>query len=302
MTPKALLVSGALSVLGQPLGVSQGQNQTCQSARGISLWSQRDPVFLLESLAAVASEDSLTLRFEDAKLRSDALKSHRVGVIGGLDPVSAVLTPHLDRLYAQIMKRASGRSSDAHRWANPGLYGSWVPGGFTSCFTGSARTVLDHGDFVRSFYGTFHPDFNGGHQPVYPNPVGIVVTDARGRLLGLHAVSLLRVARDPQGKVRVYFFNPNGEDRQNWGQGIRTQVSGFGERPGETSLPFADLATRIYAFHHTLPAADKATIPQDRVSSVTKRAQESWGQKYRWRQSKRSDSKGEPTKKKAAQD
>lgn len=107
MAGTALLVSGALSVLGQPLGVSQGQNQTCQSARGISLWGQRDPRFLLDSLAAVASDDSLTLRFEDTDLRSDARKTHRVGVVGGLDPVSAVLTPHLDRLYAQIMERST---------------------------------------------------------------------------------------------------------------------------------------------------------------------------------------------------
>jgi len=280
---RALLVSGALSVLGQPLGVSQGQNETCQSARGISLWSQREPGYLLERLATVARADALVLRFEGAELRSDASDDHRVGVIGGLDPVSAVLTPHLDRLYAQIMRRASGRDADAHRWANPGLYGRWIPVGFTSCFTGEGRTVRDHEAFVRAFYATFHPDFDGGRRPVLPNPVGVVVTDARGRYLGLHAVSIQRVARDPQGDVRVYFFNPNGEDRQDWGQGIRTRVDGAGERPGESSLPFADFAARIYAFHHDHPAADRAAIPKDRVQAVTRRARESWGEAYRWR-------------------
>jgi hypothetical protein len=288
-TPKIeaapLLASAALSVLGQPLGVSQGQNQTCQSARGISLWSQRDPAFLLDAIVAVAEGDSLQLPFEGAELRSDARKTHRAGVIGGLDPVSAVLTPHLDRLYAQIMQRSSGRTSDPHRWANPGLYGRWVPAGFTSCFTGARRTVLDHGEFVRAFYGTFHPEHNGGKKPAYPNPVGIVVTDASGKLLGLHAVSLLRVGKDPQGTTRVYFFNPNGEDRQRWGQGIRTQVAGFGERPGESSLPFADMATRIYAFHHAPSGASKADLPEELVSSVTKRAQASWGKAYRWKRS-----------------
>ncbi|HET7658506.1 MAG TPA: hypothetical protein VFK37_09455, partial [Bacillales bacterium] len=32
------LVAGTISVLGQPLGIGQGMNPTCQSARGISLW------------------------------------------------------------------------------------------------------------------------------------------------------------------------------------------------------------------------------------------------------------------------
>ncbi|HBP21339.1 MAG TPA: hypothetical protein DEA08_26565, partial [Planctomycetes bacterium] len=39
VTANQILVAGALSVLGQPLGVGQGRNPTCQAARGISLWS-----------------------------------------------------------------------------------------------------------------------------------------------------------------------------------------------------------------------------------------------------------------------
>jgi hypothetical protein len=284
MNEQALLVSGALSVLGQPLGVSQGQNQTCQSARGISLWGQRDPAYLLACLTSVVRDDVLVLPFEDEELRSDTLKTHRVEVIGGLDPVSALLTPHIDRLYGQIMKRVRGRSSDAHRWANPGLYGGWIPDGFSSCFTGAAGTVRDHGDFVRALYATFHPDYNAGREPVTPNPVGIVVTDGRGKFVGLHAVSLLRVAKDPQGEVRVYFFNPNGEDRQDWGQGIRTQVAGHGEEPGESSLPFADFATRIYAFHHH-PTEQEAEVPDEVVQAVSERARASWGKRFRWSRS-----------------
>lgn len=282
MEPKALLLSGAISVLGQPLGVSQGQNQTCQSARGISLWSQRDPAHLLACVKSVVTDDVIVLPFEGNQLRSNASSQHRVGVIGGLDPVSALLTPHVDRLYAQIMQRVSGRSSDAHRWANPGLYGGWIPDGFSSCFTGRRRTVRDHGDFVRAFFRTFHPEFNGGQPFVAPNPVGITVTDPSGRMVGLHAISLLRVATDTEGVVRVYFFNPNGEDRQNWGQGIETQVDGFGEYPGESSLPFDDFATRIYAFHHDPQVTSDAEVPAARVAAVTQRAKESWGRGYRW--------------------
>ncbi|MDZ7771118.1 MAG: hypothetical protein U5K38_19810 [Woeseiaceae bacterium] len=38
----ALLLAGTLSVLGQPRGVDQGHNPTCQAARAISLWSHND--------------------------------------------------------------------------------------------------------------------------------------------------------------------------------------------------------------------------------------------------------------------
>jgi len=101
-------------------------------------------------------------------------------------------------------------------------------------------------------------------------------------MVGLHAISLLRVATDTEGVVRVYFFNPNGEDRQNWGQGIETQVDGFGEHAGESSLPFDDFATRIYAFHYDPKLTSDAEVPEARVAAITERAKQSWGRGYRW--------------------
>ncbi|MEX0884330.1 MAG: hypothetical protein WDZ72_12735, partial [Cyclobacteriaceae bacterium] len=40
VTPKQYLIGALFRILGQPLGVGQGNNPTCQSARGISMWSQ----------------------------------------------------------------------------------------------------------------------------------------------------------------------------------------------------------------------------------------------------------------------
>ncbi|MGP9832527.1 hypothetical protein [Marinobacter sp. NSM] len=37
--PSAWLIQGVLNMLGQPLGVGQGKNPTCQSARALSMWA-----------------------------------------------------------------------------------------------------------------------------------------------------------------------------------------------------------------------------------------------------------------------
>src|SRR5690606_13819485 len=104
--------------------------------------------------------------------------------------------------------------------------------------------------FVRLFYAAFHPEYNGGREMVYPNPLGIFVTTNRGAMIGFHAVSLLRTAVDPDGILRGYFLNPNNEGRQNWGQDIKPSVYWHGEKHGESSLPFYQLAARTYAFHY----------------------------------------------------
>lgn len=43
VAPKVHLLAGLLNVLGQPFGVGQGHNPTCQSARAISMWAHNDP-------------------------------------------------------------------------------------------------------------------------------------------------------------------------------------------------------------------------------------------------------------------
>ena len=279
-----LLLAGAISVLGQPLGIGQGNNPTCQSARALSLWSAHAPGYLLSLLIRAASDGRVELEFEGAALASDQIAG---GVAQRIDPdldaVSLILVPHLDRLYDAMALRASGRDQDLHRWVNPALYGRWVPLGFACAIHPHTRTVTGYERFVRLFYATHHPAYNDGEELLYPNPVGVLVTNVHGKLLGAHAVSLLRVDPDPRGEMRAYFFNPNNEGRQAWGESSVVSVSGNGEIPGESSLPFARFAARLYAFHyHPLEGGDPDAVPDALVESVTADSRASWGLSYAW--------------------
>ncbi|MGH3631063.1 MAG: hypothetical protein ACRDRL_26925 [Sciscionella sp.] len=61
--PEARLTSGVLSMLGQPLGVGQGDNPTCQSARALSMWSYNDPDYLLLMVVWAAGALVIILHF-----------------------------------------------------------------------------------------------------------------------------------------------------------------------------------------------------------------------------------------------
>lgn len=282
-SPNALLTSGAIRTLGQPLGVGQGRNPTCQAARGISLWAQHRPDYLLELLTSAATDDDVHVYFGDQLLHSKDLPPGLAWDIDpGLDPVSLVLVPHLDRLYDEMMRRVAHLAGDGHRWVNPGLYGTTVPNGFTSCFDATTWAVKDHADFLRRFFATHHPDHRV-RPLVYPNPVGILVTTSQADLLGLHAVTIQRVEPDPLGETRVYFYNPNDEGRQDWGQGIRPSVHGFGEEEGESSLPFDQFASRLYAFHfNPFEEGEAYGVPDRRLAAIVELARTSWGRRYQW--------------------
>lgn len=284
ITANSILLAGAMSVLGQALGIGQGRNPTCQAARGISLWSQHAPGYLLEILATAARDDLVQIRFEDTVLRSNELEGGVAkGIDPDLDPVSLILTPHLDRIYDEMMKRVALRSEDGHKWANPGLYGRWVPHGFASVLDKVTGRVTSYEGFVRRFYATHHPSFNDGYELIYPNPVGIMVTNTHGNLLGLHAVSLQRIQSDEDGQLRVYFFNPNNEGRQNWGQNVCPSIAGHGEEEGESSLPFVDFTARLYAFHfNPYEEGDGFAVPEIAVNEIVCMAKESWGKSYVW--------------------
>ncbi|NBB88960.1 MAG: hypothetical protein GVX96_04130, partial [Bacteroidetes bacterium] len=106
----SLLIGGTLSLLGNPLGVGQGMNPTCQSARGLSLWSQFSPEKLINLIITAAVENNLRFRFEGDVLESDLLlKGLATEFDRSLDPVSVVLVPHLDKVYNEMMKRAAHR-------------------------------------------------------------------------------------------------------------------------------------------------------------------------------------------------
>lgn len=286
-TPLQLLVGGAINVLGHPLGVRQGNNPTCASARGISMWSRHAPGKLINLLMDAATAENIAFRFEGDLIESKTLEEGLVRRFDyKLDPISVVLVPHLDKVYNEMMKRAAVKhpGEDPHISVNPAFYGHWIQTGFTSVYNPLTGAVEGYDSFVRIFYASFHPDYNGGHHLIYPVPLGIFTTNAAGEMTGYHAVSLLRIERDPEDSWRAYFFNPNSEGRQNWGQGITPSVTGKGERFGESSLPFYQFASRVYAYHfNKIQLGDKAgTIPAEKVNRVKKLSRESWGKKYLW--------------------
>lgn len=290
VTAKQYLIAATLRVLGQPLGVGQGNNSTCQSARGISMWSRHSPAKLIDMIITVAAQDNLILRFENADLESMKLEKGLVDQLDyNLDAVSAVLVPHLDKIYNEMMLRASGRFEDPHKWVNPALYGHWIQIGFASAYSYLTNSIQDFKSFTSLFYAAFHPEYNGGREMIYPNPIGIFVTSNRGAFIGFHAVSLIRIARDKEGVMRAYFLNPNNEGRQNWGQGIKPSVYGFGEEHGESSLPFYQLAARVYAFHYNSLETKNhlESVPAEEVEKVEALARESWGEAYVWSELKK---------------
>jgi hypothetical protein len=284
LTANAVLVSGAISVLGQPLGIGQGDNPSCQAARCISLWAAHAPGHLLTTLADAARDGAVSAVFEGVTVRSNEVCESLLGAADPkLDPVQTVLVPHLNRIYDWMIARTGLRAVDSHKWINPAMYGRFVPAGFAACVDPRTQVVSRYEDFLRMFFATHHPDFNGCAELRYPNPVGLLVTDARGRYLGPHAVAIERVARDPLGEVRVYFFNPNTEGRQRWAPAIAPTVRGFGELPGESSLPFVQFASRIYAFHFdAYQQGDAYAISRELLDAVSQLARESWAPAFHW--------------------
>ena len=284
------LMGALFRVLGQPLGVGQGNNPTCQSARGISMWSQHSPAKLINMVQTAASYNDLTFRFEGKEIKSSEVGQGLVQQLDhNLDAVSVTLVPMLDKIYNEMMLRASGRGEDPHKWVNPALYGQWIQIGFASAYDYLFNAIVDFEGFIKVFYAMCHPTYNGGHRLIYPNPVGIFITSAKGDMLGFHAVSLLRVDLDPQGVYRAYFLNPNNEGRQDWGQNIKPSVYGHGEIFGESSLPLHEFAARVYAFHYNnLEAADKMdNVPNKEIKKIYKLAKESWGRAYTWIENKK---------------
>lgn len=283
LDPKYILTAECLGVLGQPLGVGQGWNPTCQSARGISLWSSHAPGKLLRMIESAAKSNSLEMRFEGDIITSKDLIAGLVKELDyNLDAVSVVLVPHLDKIYNEMMRRASNRQDDPHKWVNPAMYGHWIPTGFISAYNALTNTIQEYEKFLRIFYVTHHPDYNGGNNLAYPNPVGIFLTSSTGKLIGFHAVSILRVKKF-NSQVRVYMLNPNNEGRQRWQDDMRPTVAGNGERAGESSLPFHQFASRLYAFHFNRSDVDKLErVDAKKVEKVTQMAKQSWGESYQW--------------------
>jgi len=275
---EVFLLAGVLSILGQPLGIGQGDNPTCQSARALSLWAYTDPDYLLQLLAWAARDDDILMKFHGRPLSSALLPEGGSGKVGSdLDPVSVVLVPHLDRVYAAMLEMADTAGEDPHVQVNPEFHGWRVGRGFAIAVDVPSGKLEDYESFLRLFYACYHPAYNGGHPVIHPPPVGLAVTDAVARFIGWHAITLLRITLDPAGVARAYFYNPNNDKGQDWGNGVVVSTDGHGEVPGESSLPVTQFASRLYLFHYDpLEIGDTASVPRDEVCEVHRLATESW--------------------------
>jgi hypothetical protein len=276
---ESLLLEGVLCMLGLPLGVGQGNNPTCQSARALSMWAYNDPDYLLQMVTWAARDDEIIMHFEGQPISSMASLSGVAKTLPiDLDSVSLLVVPHLDRIYAEMGRRCIGREGDPHRWVNPEFHGWWSGRGFRLNVDIPTGNLVDLDDFIRHFYAAYHPYHNGNQPLIHPQPAGIAVTDSAARFIGWHAITILRVTLDQTDQMRLYFYNPNNDSGQNWGDGVTVSTAGHGERYGEASLPFAQFLSRLYIFHYDpLEHGEPASVTREELDEVVGYIQRSWG-------------------------
>ncbi|WP_075879713.1 hypothetical protein [Vreelandella massiliensis] len=278
-SPRARLLEGVMCMLGQPLGVGQGNNPTCQSARALSMWAYNDPDYLLQMVAWAARDDEIIMHFEGQPISSMAsLTGVATELPIDLDPVSLIVVPHLDRIYAEMGRRCIFRDGDPHRWVNPEFHGWWSGRGFRINVDVGTGQLTGVDEFLRHFYASYHPYYNGNQPLIHPQPAGIAVTDSAARFIGWHAITILRASLDPEGQMRIYFYNPNNDSGQDWGDDVVVSTAGHGERFGEASLLFEQFASRLYIYHFDpLESGELATISEDELERVKGYLYRSWG-------------------------
>lgn len=276
--PRIRLLEGVLCMLGLPLGVGQGNNPTCQSARALSMWAYNDPDYLLQMVVWAARDDEIVMHFEGQPISSRHSQAGLAsGLVLDLDPVSLLVVPHLDRIYAEMGRRCAGRDEDPHRWINPEFHGWWTGRGFRIAVDIATGHLQTFDDFLRYFYASYHPYFNDNQPVIHPQPAGIAVTDTAGRFIGWHAITIQRVGLDPDQVMRVYFYNPNNDSGQDWGHGVVVSTAGSGERYGEASLPFEQFAARLYIFHYDpLEPGNPEAVAQSLLDGITTMVHQSW--------------------------
>ncbi|MBA1145610.1 hypothetical protein H0Z60_00930 [Ectothiorhodospiraceae bacterium WFHF3C12] len=275
--PRRRLLEGVLMMLGLPLGVGQGNNPTCQSARALSMWSFNDPDYLLQILTWGARDDEVIVHFEGQPVSSHSALDGRPLPID-LDPVSLILVPHLDHIYNEMGRMCIGREGDPHRWVNPEFHGWWVGRGFRINVDVATGKLVNPEDFLRHFYAYYHPYYNGNQPLIHPQPAGIAVTDSAARFIGWHAIAIQRVALDTSGEMRVYFFNPNNDSGQDWGDSVKVSTADNGEGYGEASLPFEQFASRLYIFHYDpLERGEPGQVTQEELDECIGYIRRSWG-------------------------
>ncbi len=278
LSPRVFLLSGVIALLGQPLGVAQGNNPTCQSARAMSMWAYNDPDFLLHIIAHVARYDDLLMHFEGQSIYSSKLPAGLASNVPlDTDPVSVLLVPHLDKIYTEMGRICADRGEDPHRWINPEYHGWWVGRDFFIAVDIKDGKLKDYSQFIEQFYLSYHPLYNNNQPIVHPQPVGIAITDSNATFIGWHAITLLRVALDQHNTMRCYFYNPNNDSGQNWGHDVIVSTQGHNERFGEASLPFEQFLSRLYIYHDDpVEVLMNINVSEELIEAVQDMAKKSW--------------------------
>ncbi|PLR96841.1 hypothetical protein [Bacillus sp. T33-2] len=243
-TMRSALLAGMVSVLGQPLGIGQGFNPACQSTRALSYWSQKNPLLLLGLFTKVITEGRLIIEYEGTQISTENLDKKALEDQENIDIVSLVMLPHLQAAYVEMLQQTGYRGQDTHKWVNPAFYIDGVWQGFAD--------IYNNPDFLSLFRMYYQPEFLAARTDSLPQPAGITIYDRDGNPLGAHAILIQRVAPDPSGTIRVYFYNPNNDGLQTWGRSITTSVNGNGEREGESSLRLQEFLLCLYAFHYPI--------------------------------------------------
>lgn len=154
----------------------------------------------MQLVAWAALDDDIVMRFEGQDINSQHLEAGLAKLPPtDVGPVSLVLIPHLDRIYGEMGRLCGVRDDDLHRWINPEMYGSWVRHDFLSVISRETGKIRDHEGFVRHFYACYHPHYNGNIHVIHPQPAGSTVTDSEGRLVGRHAITIIRGNLDHDG-------------------------------------------------------------------------------------------------------
>ena len=218
------------------------------------------------------------MHFEGQAISSSALGAGMANrPPADVDPVSSVLVPHLDRIYVEMGRLCADRPGDPHRWVNPELHGWWVGRGCRLAVDVATGKLSAYEDFLREFYAAYHPHNNGDQPLIHPQPAGLAMTDSAARFVGWHAIAIYRVAPDPEGQMRVYFYNPNNDSGQDLGDGVQVSTASKGEMFGESSLLFTQFASRLYLYHYDLlEEGDPASVPAEEIVEIERLARNSW--------------------------
>src|SRR6056297_1402760 len=117
-------------------------------------------------VAWAARDDEIIMHFEGQPISSrDSQEGLASSALLDLDAVSVIVVPHLDRIYTEMGRLCAHREGDPHRWVNPEFHGWWSGRGFRINVEVATGNIVNIGDFLRHFYASYHPFYNG-NQPL----------------------------------------------------------------------------------------------------------------------------------------